>query len=470
MLKTVKGISISLIAAGLLVLAIFGYFSITGSIFPNVHINGVDVGFQSQRQVVSEMSATTNGFERQTITILTKNKKMSLQVSDVASISDLNSVVETAYRFGRDGSFFDNLASFFDIIINGRSVPLDIQIDEETLREQLTTLAEQSISPPKARQYVLKDEQLLIDGGGSGTMLDVETAVAELKDRILNFNWANYSAPYTEIAPPPIDLQQAWSIITKEPVDAYYDVNLKQIVPAVNGVSFDIEAARDSINLSSTEVQSIPLTYQAAAVQAEDLEDLLFQDVLGKFTTYFGGASNRATNITLCAASINEVVVQPGGIFSFNTERDETTPENGYKKAGVFENGRTVQDYGGGVCQVSSTLYVASLYANMETVERYNHMFTVSYMDISMDATVYAPTLDFRFKNTSPYPIKIVTETKNGSLTVSIVGTKTDDVEVTLTPKRLKNSNGYKNAELWKTVTINGETTTVKENSSRYKG
>ena len=195
MLKTVKGISISLIAAGLLVLAIFGYFSITGSIFPNVHINGVDVGFQSQRQVVSEMSATTSGFERQTITILTKNKKMSLQVSDVASISDLNSVVETAYRFGRDGSFFDNLASFFDIIINGRSVPLDIQIDEETLREQLTTLAEQSISPPKARQYVLKDGQLLIDGGGPGTMLDVETAVTELKDRILNFNWANYSAP-----------------------------------------------------------------------------------------------------------------------------------------------------------------------------------------------------------------------------------------------------------------------------------
>lgn len=471
MLKVLKGLSISVVACALLLLGAYGYFFVTGSILPNVSINGINVGFQTQRQAAAMLSSKTSGFGSQTITVLTKNKKMTLSVSDVASISDVNSVTSLAYQFGRSGSFLDNFTSFFDITLNGRTLPLEVNVDETTLREKISELAESSMIAPVPRQYVIKDGQLLIDSGKPGTSIDIEKTIAAIKEKIETFDWSNFSVPYTEVAAPPIDLQQAWNAVTTQPVDAYYDVTTKQVVPAVDGVSFDLEAAKASINLGSQETQSIPLTYTPADIQADDLIALLFQDTLGTFTTYFNQSSNRGTNIVLCAESINDTVIEPGEVFSFNNTRTEATPENGYKKAGVFENGKTVQGYGGGVCQVSSTLYAASLYANMETVERHNHMFTVSYMDISMDATVYYPTLDFQFRNTSPYPVKVVTETKGGTLTISIVGTKTEDeVEVALTPKRVKGSDGYKHGELWKTVTINGESTTTKENSSRYKG
>ena len=112
----------------------------------------------------------------------------------------------------------------------------------------------------------------------------------------------------------------------------------------------------------------------------------------------------------------------PGEIFSYNKIVGERTIAKGYKEAAVYAGGKVVDGIGGGICQLSSTLYNAVIYANLEITERSNHMFLTSYVTAGRDATVSWGTLDFCFKNTRSYPIKIQSSVKNGVVTTSIYG------------------------------------------------
>ena len=157
----------------------------------------------------------------------------------------------------------------------------------------------------------------------------------------------------------------------------------------------------------------------------EVLKSKLFNSTLASYsTTYSTGAVNRASNVALAASKINGTVLKPGDTFSYNETIGDTTLANGYKVAPVFENGKTSQGVGGGVCQVSSTLYSAVLYADLKVVERRNHSLTVAYVPKGQDATVSYGAIDFKFANDTEYPIKIAASTGGGTVTVSIIGTK----------------------------------------------
>ena len=114
----------------------------------------------------------------------------------------------------------------------------------------------------------------------------------------------------------------------------------------------------------------------------------------------------------------------PGETFSYNKIVGERTIAKGYKEAAVYAGGKVVNGIGGGICQLSSTLYNAVLYANLEITSRSNHRFLTSYVTAGRDATVSWGTIDFCFKNTRSYPIKIMSEVKNGVVTTSIYGIK----------------------------------------------
>ena len=123
----------------------------------------------------------------------------------------------------------------------------------------------------------------------------------------------------------------------------------------------------------------------------------------------------------------------PGESFSYNGKLGNTTKEKGYKEGGAYVGGKVVQAYGGGICQVSTTLYNAVLYANLEIVERHNHSYAVNYVPAGRDATVAYGGKDFKFKNNRSYPVKIVANAKNGVVSVSIAGIKEEkEYEVVL--------------------------------------
>lgn len=153
--------------------------------------------------------------------------------------------------------------------------------------------------------------------------------------------------------------------------------------------------------------------------------DELYTDLLAEYETNFSEYHlNRSQNIKIATTKINGTVVLPGEVFSYNDTVGYRTELEGFKYAPMYIGGKLVDGIGGGVCQVSSTLYNAVLCANLEVVERKNHQFLPTYVEAGKDATVADGYIDFKFKNTRKYPIKIIATAKNGVLTVKIYGKK----------------------------------------------
>ena len=152
-----------------------------------------------------------------------------------------------------------------------------------------------------------------------------------------------------------------------------------------------------------------------------------FPDVLATCTTYVSGAWGRIQNVRKAAQNISGTVLNCGDQFSYNDAIGPTTADYGFYAAPGYVGGKTVDVYGGGVCQVSSTLYYATLKADLEIVMRYCHQYAPGYIKWGCDATVYDGFPDFIFANNTDYPIKIVTYWNDNNVTVEILGTKVDD-------------------------------------------
>lgn len=179
--------------------------------------------------------------------------------------------------------------------------------------------------------------------------------------------------------------------------------------------------------------------------RAESLSRELSRDVLGQYTSYVSGTSDRIFNVRKAAGNISGSVVNSGENFSYNNAVGPTTKEAGFKIGTAYVGGKAVPSYGGGVCQVSSTLYYSALLANLKIVSRACHMYAQDYVPSGCDATVFWPYLDFVLQNNTDYPIKIVTYWYNNNVTVKIFGTKTDSSFVKITSKTVSTTP-------WKTI------------------
>lgn len=216
------------------------------------------------------------------------------------------------------------------------------------------------------------------------------------------------------------------------PVDAVMDKDFN-IQPESYGYGFDVEDAAAKLGaLPYGETISIPFTRIPAQVTAESLLSTLYTDVLGEFQTPYQGDddNNRNTNLAVACAAINNVILLPGEEFSYNATLGERTEAAGYKPAGSYVNGLTVDTLGGGICQVSSTLYYCTLLADLKIIERWPHGFISNYTDPGMDASVSWPNADLHFANNTGYPIKIEAYRADGNVTVRLLGTDTKDYYV----------------------------------------
>ena len=216
------------------------------------------------------------------------------------------------------------------------------------------------------------------------------------------------------------------------PVDAVMDERFS-VQPEAYGYGFDVEEVQAQLAaLPYGQSISIPFVRIPAAVTAESLLSTLYTDVLGEFKTPYQGEddNNRNTNLALACAAINNVVLLPGEEFSYNATLGERTEAGGYKPAGSYVNGLTVDTIGGGICQVSSTLYYCTLLADLKIIERWPHGYISNYTDPGMDASVSWPNADLHFANNTGYPIKIEAYRADGNVTVRILGTDTKDYYV----------------------------------------
>ncbi|MCL6630336.1 MAG: VanW family protein, partial [Armatimonadetes bacterium] len=149
-------------------------------------------------------------------------------------------------------------------------------------------------------------------------------------------------------------------------------------------------------------------------------------------TKYRTWQRDRTHNLMTAARALNGTLIKPGEVFSYNEVVGPRQPSRGYRKAPIFVRGEVEQGIGGGVCQVSTTLYNAALLANMEIVSRAHHSRPVDYAPVGRDATVAYPSPDLKFKNTTPAPVYISASVGGGTVNITLFGRKMDDQEVEL--------------------------------------
>lgn len=352
----------------------------------------------------------------------------------------IDEAIKQAYEIGRNGKLFkDN----FDIIrawVKGMQVDLEATIDEEMLKQVARNINNSIEGAVVQPSYYIENEKLIITSGKAGLQVE-ENQLANKIYKIIKegIQSQTIEIPLITVEPDNIDLEKIHQEVYKQVQDAYYTKEPFTIYPEIKGIDFDIENAK-SIIAEQKEQYEIPLIITKPNKTTRDIGTEAFPDLLSTFSTnYQASNKNRTTNLILAANKINGTVLLPGEEFSYNKTVGERTVEAGFKMAATFSGGKVVDGLGGGICQISTTLYDAVVMANLEITERRNHQFVTSYVGGGKDATVVWGSQDFKFKNTRKYPVRITATVQGGVATVQVWGIK-EEVEYDITIETKKTS------------------------------
>lgn len=420
---------ISILILLLVFSVIFALININNEkILNKVSIMDIDVSNMTREEAKKAVSDVINAKLSEELYLQKDDFETSLNANQINAVFDIDTAVNEAYNIGRDGNIVTNNYGILFTMIFGRDIECNLNYNEESLVKKIEDISSKLPGSVVQNSYYIEDDELIIVRGKEGLQIKTdelnEQILNEMKD--INKLYNIITIPIEMVQPQAIDLEQIRNEIYKEPQDAYVSKNPTTVHTHVNGVDFGISIEEaEKILAEDKEEYVIPLKITPADKTIEDLGEEAFPDLLGEFTTIYDASNkNRSNNLSISAEKIDGTIIMPGEIFSYNQIVGERTIAAGYKEAGAYAGGRVVQDVGGGICQTSSTLYNAALLANLEIVDRSNHQFLTSYVSASQDATVAWGSIDFQFKNTRTYPIKIEASAKNGVCKMAIYGIK----------------------------------------------
>ena len=422
-------IIVVLLLVGLFVSTIFALINVGNEkIVSGVSIAGVDVSGLSKEDAKSKLEEIYNPRKEKEIKL--KYDEYETTISPVLMEVDfkIDQAIDSAYSIGKSSNIFINNYDILLALINKKDIDLEMKLNEEVTRQ---TIEDMNISLPNVvveSSYSIEDDELVITKGKSGIKIDTDKLIEQIKEKLKNkeTNEEALEIPVVEKEPEEIDIDKIHEEVYKEPQDAYIVDEPFEVHPEVEGIDFDVEAAKEILK-EDKEEYIIPLIITKPEVTIDELGEKAFPHQLSTFTTRYDVSDvDRSTNLRLACQKINGTVLLAGETFSYNKVVGERTIAAGYKNAKIYEAGQVVDGLGGGICQISSTLYNAALLANLEIVERRNHQFVTSYVEAGRDATVVYGSTDFKFKNTRKYPVKIVATANAGIATISIYGIKED--------------------------------------------
>ena len=219
-----------------------------------------------------------------------------------------------------------------------------------------------------------------------------------------------------------------------QPENARYDKESGTVAEGRAGILADAEALAAALGAAEPgRTLRFQVQVREPELTGEALQAVLFRDVLGACTTTVTGSAERVGNVRLSAAAVDGTVLNPGEVFDYNAVVGERTAEKGYGAAPAYVNGETVSEIGGGICQTSSTVYLAAVRADLAITERVNHRYVSGYIPLGMDATVSWGGPELRFRNDTAYPVRLQAVLEGNELTVTIAGTKLDNARVEVT-------------------------------------
>ena len=431
-----KKIIIPIISIGIIILliiivsTIFAFININNTNIVNgVKIEGIDVSGLTKESAKEKIDSIYNKKKQKDIILKYQDYDTTIN-SELLEVSyDTEKAVEEAINVGKNSNIIINNYNILFALIGKKNINVNLEINEDETNKTIQNIESSIPGAVIEPDYYREDDKLIITKGKEGLKIDNEKLIEKIKENLKNINSSEefIEIPVINKTPEEIDIEKIHEDIYKEVQDAYYTKEPFTIHPEVEGVDFNIEEAKALLQ-EDKEQYEIPLNITKPKVTTSQIGSEAFPDLLATYSTkYDGGNIDRTTNLRIACQKINDKVILPGETFSYNKTLGERSTATGYKYAKVYENGEVVDGIGGGICQISSTLYNSVLMSNLDIVERRNHQFVTSYTPAGRDATVVYGMTDFRFKNTRTYAVKIKASCSNGIATVSIYGIKEEN-------------------------------------------
>lgn len=411
-------------------------------IWKNVQVNGISIQGMTKAQAREAILADfKENYEEKAIQVKLSDEVYQAYIFPMLGINP-EEVVDQAYQLGH-GVWYKRGLDRIRLMTDGDAEKLTLlpQVTHpEAVSSVISYMEIEKVNTVVQPVCRITEDSLIIKKGKTGVKADTDALKEQLLDAAESLDLdTEIQCAKIPVTPEEPDFKAYYKQIYTEPEDAYMDEkNDYEIVPSQTGVSFDVsQAVKEYRQAEEGSVVTVAFEQTRPEVTTGDLTSRVYRDVLGSYNTYGGGTENRITNLTLAAKAIDGIELMPGEIFSYNDTLGERTAERGYKSAGVFVNGQHAEGLGGGICQVSTTLFDACLYADLEIVKRSNHSGRVDYVPAGLDAAVSWGDPDFQFCNNTEYPIRISATYADGSVNVKIYGTKTNSNTVKVTTQQL---------------------------------
>jgi len=436
------GLLIAIIAGALAVLLVLGIFvwgivlKSSDVIYPNVYVAGINVGGMEREEAIMAVDdAVAASYSSATLNVQLPDRTLSFHPEQTNVALDADEAIDEALTYGRNKNPFSAVSTYLSALKREHYIDLKTILDLDTayIRQMIEQVAEEVSQTPKDSVVSVNEAAgtITVDVGYPDRVLDVEGLADVVEQAFMAGDFDPLVWEYHETPCAIVDLTSYYEQYCTEMADAQYDEETGIITDEVVGYGFDLEAANQQL---ATAAPGSRIIIEMKDLEPEvtklELEKQMFGEKIFSKSTVYVNNSNRTNNLRLACEAINGTVLNPGDVFSFNDIVGERTAAKGYLPATVYSGGKSLEELGGGVCQVASTIYYATLHMDLEQVEREPHMFAVTYVDLGMDATIYWGSLDYKFKNTLDYPIKIQANVDDGSCNITFWGAEPLDYRV----------------------------------------
>ena len=456
-------IGIILIIIVTICFSIFTIFNNTNeNIISGISIKGIDVSGLSKIQAKEKLESYIQENLPENILLKHNDFETSIPLSSIEANFDIDGAIDQALQIGKSRNMLQNSFEAFKTMLYHVDIEPTFSMNEQLLIDALNDISTKLPDTVIESSYYIENNNLILTSGKEGNVVNINQMVSYIKNGIMNLTLKNRTLDIaTSIKQPSkINIEKIYEEVHKEAKDAYYTQNPFSVYPSENGMDFAISLEEATQMLEEEkEEYTIPLKILYPKVTTNMIGTEAFPDLLSSFSTNYNARdTDRTTNLKLATNKINGTVLMPGETFSYNQVVGARTIAAGYKEAPIYVQGQVVDGLGGGICQITSTLYNAVLYANLEIVERSNHQFVPSYVTASRDATVVYGSIDFKFKNNRNYPIKLICSVANGVASFQIFGLKTDnEYEVVISSYETGRTSNAIYSEAYKILKQNGQ-------------
>ncbi len=436
-------LSIFILFTGFLVLKTLGY----NKVYDGVYINDFNArGLTKDELITSLKTNFSDNLKSKDISINFNGFSKDIPLADLNVKYDINAVADKAYSIGRGG--ISTIFSQYTKKKQKHILDLIYTYDKSKIEAVFAKMDKKSSSLVKEHELIVKNDSVVLKTGHPGQVIDRESTIKSIENSLKDFKFSPIEAKSIVAEPAKIDVDALYKKINSAPKDAKFVAEGKEykIIDHVVGRSIDksdLASIVEKVEKTSDTETIIPVDLKEPKITTEKINQNLFVDTFSSFSTKFKSSStndaNRAVNIKIAAGKINGTILAPGDEFSFLNAIGRPTAENGYKIAHTYVAGKVVDGIGGGLCQVSTTMYNAVLLSDLLVTRRSNHQMVVYYVSFGRDAAIYHPDVDFKFKNSTKWPIKISCTATKSTISFSIIGKNdTPNKTVTISTKTLK--------------------------------